>query len=90
MTYAGCAGASGRTRSSWVTSVPGWAATAAQGYVSGNVAGQLDFRDQVASRLPIIILVVILAAILLLLVCFRSPVMAIKAALLNLLARPTG
>ncbi len=60
------------------------AGTDAQGYVSGNVAGQLDFRDQVASRLPIIILVVILAAILLLLVCFRSPVMALKAALLNL------
>jgi len=58
----------------------------AQGYVTGTTAAQLDFRDVVAARLPIIIGVVVLAAFLLLLVCFRSPFLAVKAALLNLVS----
>jgi putative drug exporter of the RND superfamily len=56
------------------------------GYVTGLLAGQLQFRDQVSSRLPVIIATVIAAAFLLLLLTFRSPVLAIKAALLNLLS----
>ena len=58
----------------------------AHGYVTGTTAAQLDFRDTVAARLPIIIAVVIAAAFLLLLICFRSPFLAVKAALLNLLS----
>ncbi len=60
--------------------------TPAQGYVTGSTSFQLDFRDEVTSRLPIIIAVVIVAAILLLLAFFRSPVLALKAAVLNLLS----
>ncbi|HEY1566092.1 MAG TPA: MMPL family transporter, partial [Solirubrobacteraceae bacterium] len=58
----------------------------ATGYVTGTTAATVDFQDTVSSRLPIIIGVVILAAFLLLLAAFRSPVLAIKAALLNLLS----
>jgi putative drug exporter of the RND superfamily len=54
------------------------------GYVTGTLAGQLQFADQVASRLPVIIITVIAAAFLLLLLTFRSPVLAVKAAVLNL------
>ena len=56
------------------------------GYVTGTLAGQLQFRDLVTSRLPVIIATVIAAAFLLLLLTFRSPVLALKAALLNLLS----
>jgi RND superfamily putative drug exporter len=54
------------------------------GYVTGTLAGQLQFADQVASRLPVVIATVIAAAFLLLLLTFRSPALAIKAAILNL------
>ncbi|MBR7826558.1 MMPL family transporter [Actinospica sp. MGRD01-02] len=60
------------------------AGTSATGYVTGTIALQLDFRNQVSSRLPLIIVVVIAAAFLLLLASFRSPVLALKAALCNL------
>jgi RND superfamily putative drug exporter len=56
----------------------------ATGYVTGSLAGQLDFVDIVSARLPIIIGVVIGAAFLLLLLSFHSPVLALKAAVLNL------
>ena len=56
----------------------------ATGYVTGSLAGQLDFVEDVSQRLPVIIGVVIAAAFLLLLLSFRSPVLALKAALLNL------
>jgi RND superfamily putative drug exporter len=56
----------------------------ARGYVTGTTSAQLDFRNQVSARLPVIIAVVIAAAFLLLLVSFRSPVLALKAAVLNL------
>jgi RND superfamily putative drug exporter len=55
-------------------------------YVTGLLAAQLQFRDQVASRLPVIIGTVIAAAFVLLLLTFRSPVLALKAAVLNLLS----
>jgi RND superfamily putative drug exporter len=58
----------------------------ATGYVTGSLAGQLQFRDQVSSRLPVIVAVVIAAAFVLLLLTFRSPVLAAKAAVLNLLS----
>ncbi len=58
----------------------------ATGYVTGSLAGQLQFTGQVSNRLPVIIVVVIAAAFMLLLLTFRSPVLAVKAALLNLLS----
>ncbi len=62
------------------------AGTSAQGYVTGTLPANLNFRDRVAARLPIIIGVVIAAAFLLLLMSFRAPVLALKAAVLNLLS----
>ncbi|HEY2320067.1 MAG TPA: MMPL family transporter [Solirubrobacteraceae bacterium] len=58
----------------------------ATGYVTGTTAATIDFQKTVSSRLPIIIGVVLLAAFLLLLASFRSLVLALKAALLNLLS----
>ncbi len=62
------------------------AASGATGYVTGSLAANLDFRDQVASRLWVIIAVVVAAAFVLLLLSFGSPVLALKAAALNLLS----
>ena len=56
----------------------------ATGYVTGTTAATIDFQNTVSSRLPIIIGVVLVAAFLLLLASFRSPVLALKAAVLNL------
>ncbi|GLY31545.1 membrane protein [Kineosporia sp. NBRC 101731] len=58
----------------------------ATGYVTGTLASQLQFRDTVAARLPLIIVTVIAASFLLLILAFRSPVLAVKAALMNLLS----
>jgi RND superfamily putative drug exporter len=58
----------------------------ATAYVTGTTAATIDFQNTVSSRLPIIIAVVLFAAFVLLLAAFRSPVIALKAALLNLLS----
>jgi putative drug exporter of the RND superfamily len=58
--------------------------TGAKGYVTGTIPASLNFRDKVSARLPVIIGVVITAAFLLLLASFRSPLLALKAAVLNL------
>ncbi|MCH0542004.1 MMPL family transporter [Streptomyces sp. MUM 203J] len=58
----------------------------AEGYVTGKTAAQLTFRDVMVDRLPLIIAVVVGAAFLLLLTVFRSVLIAVKAALLNLLS----
>ncbi|TDE09484.1 MMPL family transporter [Jiangella asiatica] len=55
-------------------------------YVTGMTAAQLDFRDIVADRLPEIIAIVVAAAFIVLLLTFRSPVLALKAAVMNLLS----
>jgi RND superfamily putative drug exporter len=60
--------------------------TGITGYVTGTTAAQLDFQRTVSSHLLIIIGVVLAAAFLLLLLSFRSPVLAAKAAILNLLS----
>lgn len=60
--------------------------TGAHGYTTGVTAAQLEFRDVVADRLPVIIAVVVGAAFLLLLTVFRSLLVAAKAAVLNLLS----
>jgi RND superfamily putative drug exporter len=61
-------------------------ATASTGYVTGAVAAALQFRNLINSRLPWMIAAVIGAAFVLLLLAFRSPVLALKAGLLNLLS----
>lgn len=62
------------------------AGTGAQGYVTGTTASQLQFRDTVSARLPIIIAVVVATAFLLVLASFRGLLLALKAAILNLLS----
>ncbi|MFJ6080144.1 MMPL family transporter [Streptomyces sp. NPDC092369] len=60
--------------------------TDAKGYVTGTTAAQVDFRDIVASRLPLIIGVVVALAFLIILAVFRGLLVAIKAAVLNVLS----
>jgi RND superfamily putative drug exporter len=60
--------------------------TGATGYVTGVTASGLTFTDQLVAKLPLIIGVVVAAAFVLLLTVFRSLLVAVKAALLNLLS----
>ncbi|GAA3833296.1 MMPL family transporter [Streptomyces coacervatus] len=60
--------------------------TSAKGYVTGTTAAQVDFRDIVASRLPLIIGVVVGLAFLIILAVFRGLLVAVKAAVLNVLS----
>jgi RND superfamily putative drug exporter len=62
------------------------AGTAATGYVTGTTAAQVDFLDIVSKRLPLIIAVVVGLAFLIILVVFRGLLVAVKAAVLNLLS----
>ncbi len=52
----------------------------------GTVAGYVDFTEKVAQRMPYLIAAVVLLALLLLTAAFRSVVIGIKAAVLNLLS----
>jgi RND superfamily putative drug exporter len=58
--------------------------TGYQGYVTGQQALQIEFDQTVTSQLPVIIGVVIAVAFLLIMTAFRSPLLAVKAAVLNL------
>lgn len=58
----------------------------AQGYLTGTTASQLEFRNTLASRLPLLVAVVLLAAFVLILCVFRSPLLALQSAVLNLLS----
>ncbi|MCX5393505.1 MMPL family transporter [Streptomyces sp. NBC_00094] len=60
--------------------------TTAATYVTGTTAAQVDFLDIVSSRLLLIIAVVVALAFLVILVVFRGPLVALKAAVLNLLS----
>ncbi|MFE2109568.1 MMPL family transporter [Kitasatospora sp. NPDC059463] len=62
------------------------AGTGAKTYVTGNTAAQVDFLDIVSSRLVLIIAVVVGLAFLIILVVFRGLLVAVKAAVLNLLS----
>ncbi|MEV8552428.1 MMPL family transporter [Streptomyces glaucescens] len=62
------------------------AGTDAQTYVTGTTAAQVDFRDIVADRLPLIIAVVVALAFLIILAVFRGLLVALKAAVLNVLS----
>ncbi|MER5843775.1 MMPL family transporter [Streptomyces prasinus] len=60
--------------------------TAAATYVTGTTAAQVDFRDIVTERLPLIIGVVVALAFLIILAVFRGLLVAVKAAVLNVLS----
>ncbi|MFE1844102.1 MMPL family transporter [Streptomyces sp. NPDC059515] len=60
--------------------------TDASTYVTGTTAAQVDFRDVVAERLPLIIGVVVALAFLIILAVFRGLLVAVKAAVLNVLS----
>ncbi|MGW7052258.1 MMPL family transporter [Streptomyces sp. NPDC054887] len=60
--------------------------TDARTYVTGTTAAQVDFLDIVSSRLPLIIAVVVGLAFLVILVVFRGVLVAVKAAVLNVLS----
>ncbi len=60
--------------------------TGARVYVGGATAAQVDFSHVLASKLPVFIGVVIALAALLLLVVFRSLVIPVQAAIMNLLS----
>jgi RND superfamily putative drug exporter len=60
--------------------------TGAEYLVGGNTAAAEDFAEAVASRLPLFVLVVVGLSALLLMVVFRSLLVPLKAAMLNLLS----
>ncbi|MFJ5773159.1 MMPL family transporter [Streptomyces sp. NPDC093094] len=60
--------------------------TDAKGYVTGTTAAQVDFRDIVAERLVVIIAVVVGLAFIIVLAVFRGLLVALKAAILNVLS----
>jgi putative drug exporter of the RND superfamily len=60
--------------------------TASRVYVGGATASQVDFSHVLSSKLPLFIGVVIALAALLLLVVFRSLVIPVQAAVMNLLS----
>ncbi|MFJ4188933.1 MMPL family transporter [Kitasatospora sp. NPDC089509] len=62
------------------------AGTGAKTYVTGTTAAQVDFLDIVSGRLVLIIAVVVALAFLIILVVFRGLLVAVKAAVLNLLS----
>ncbi|MED7954947.1 MMPL family transporter [Streptomyces sp. BE303] len=62
------------------------AGTGAETYVTGTTAAQVDFLDIVSSRLPWIIAVVVGLAFLIILIVFRGLLVAVKAAVLNLIS----
>ena len=61
-------------------------ATGARVYVGGSTASQVDFSHVLATKLPLFIAVVIALAALLLVVVFRSLVIPVQAAVMNLLS----
>ena len=65
---------------------PVQASTGARVYVGGATAAQVDFSHVLATKLPLFIGVVVALAALLLLVVFRSFVIPVQAALMNLLS----
>lgn len=60
--------------------------TGARAYVTGEVAGSVDFNDQLKSGMAPVFLFVTAVTFLLMLFCFRSYVIAVTSVLLNLLS----
>jgi RND superfamily putative drug exporter len=64
-------------------------AVAGQGmtaYVGGQTAGYIDLAEKIADKLPLMIAVVVLLSLVVLLLAFRSAVIPLKAAVMNLLS----
>ena len=66
--------------------LPGATTPDAQAYVTGGVAAITDVGDRIAGRLPFLFVGVIGISFLLLMAVFRSVLVALKAAILNLLS----
>lgn len=62
------------------------AGTGAKGYVSGSTAGYIQFSAVLTTKLAIIIAVVVVTAFLLIMTASRSLLLAVKAAVLNLVS----
>ncbi len=60
--------------------------TKAQSYVGGQTAGYIDLATKIADKLPLMIGIVVLLSFLVLLVAFRSLLVPIKAAAMNLIS----
>jgi RND superfamily putative drug exporter len=65
------------------TTIP---ASGVDAHVGGSTAQQIDLADLIAKRLPLIIAVVVGLSMLLLLIAFRSAIVPLQAAVVNLLA----
>ena len=60
--------------------------TKAQSYVGGQTAGYIDLANQIADKLPLMIAIVVALSFLVLLMAFRSILVPIKAAVMNLIS----
>jgi putative drug exporter of the RND superfamily len=60
--------------------------TAASAYVGGQTAGYIDLGTQIAEKLPLMIAIVVALSFFVLLIAFRSLLVPIKAAAMNLLS----
>ncbi|WP_217921675.1 MMPL family transporter [Miltoncostaea oceani] len=56
-----------------------------EAHVGGSTAANVDLADEITERLPVVILVVLALSVLVLLVAFRSFLVPVQAALVNLL-----
>src|SRR5205085_11142438 len=54
--------------------------------VGGQTAGYIDLADRISSKLPSMILIVVALSFLVLLLAFRSVLVPLKAAIMNLLS----
>ena len=55
-------------------------------YVGGQTAGYIDLAEKIAAKLPLMIAIVVLLSFFVLMLAFRSVVIPIKAAVMNLLS----
>jgi putative drug exporter of the RND superfamily len=55
-------------------------------HVGGNTAARVDLADRVSDRLPLVIGVVLLLSVVVLLLAFRAPLLALKAAVMDLIS----
>jgi putative drug exporter of the RND superfamily len=62
------------------------AGTQLQAHVGGTTAGYIDLADRISDKLPQVILTVVLLSVLLLLLAFRTVLVPITAAIMNLLS----
>jgi RND superfamily putative drug exporter len=67
--------------------IPGaLAGTQAQSYVGGQTAGYIDLAAKIADKLPLMIAIVVALSFIVLLIAFRSLLVPIKAAAMNLIS----